>query len=94
MARPLKYKTEAERSEARREQHKKYNKKRNDKNDNNSNSYNDRNDKNYKLLYELQKIEYRELEDKYKALLYESEITNDYCRELEDKLKEAKEMGY
>ena len=38
--------------------------------------------------------DYEELEIKYEALLNEVEVTNEYCAELEDKLTEAKEMGY
>ena len=98
MARPQKYKTEAERLQARREQFRKANKNRNNNNNNNSVSNNNKNNnnysKNYKLLYELLKIEQKELETKYKALLYENRVTNEYCKELEEQLNEAKEMGY
>ena len=95
MARPQKYKTEAERLQARKEQHKKYNSKRsnksNDNNDNNCYKPNDKNDsnsnKNYKLLYELLKIEHEQLKE-------ENRVTNEYCKELEEQLNEAKEMGY
>ena len=108
MSRPNKYNTEAERLEARREQHKRYNKKRkvskdnsktpndshkvsNDNNDNNCYGPNDNNDNNYNVK---DTKEYKELRAKYKALLHESEITNEYCKELEEQLAEAKEMGY
>ena len=103
MSRPVKYKTEAERSEAvkvqNRERQRRHRVKR-DKKDVTENNIDvtqnitQNSSKNYKLLYELLKREYKELEDKYKALLYESEITNEYCRELEEQLNEAKDMGY
>ena len=83
MARPQKYKTEAERLQARREQFRKANKNRN----NNNNKNNNNSDKNYKLLYELLKIEHEQLKE-------ENRVTNEYCKELEEQLNESKEMGY
>ena len=93
MSRPRKYKTEAERLQARREQHKKYNSKRsnksNDNNDNNCYEPNDKNDsnsnKNYKLLYELLKVEHEELKEHNKANEELIEEQRHKIRELENK---------
>ena len=53
----------------------------------NNNKNNNNSDKNYKLLYELLKIEHEQLKE-------ENRVTNEYCKELEERLNEAKEMGY
>ncbi len=92
MPRPRKYKSEAERAEARKAKYKKYNSKRSNKSGNHYNpiqvkvvNHLNCNDSDSKLA---------ELQKKYDALVYELEVTNEYCAELEDKLAEAKEMGY
>ena len=102
MSRPRKYKTEAERLEAVRAQNRERQRRHRVKRDkidvtgnhihvtqNVTHNYNDNNDNNVE-----DSKKYKELEAKYKALLYELEVTNEYCTELEDKLTEAKEMGY
>ena len=98
MPRPQKYKTDAERVEAvraqSRERMRKHRVKRNNKTVtqnpvnvtvNVTQNSNDNNDNNSKLV---------DLQKKYDELLYELEVTNEYCTELEGKLAEAKEMGY
>ena len=115
MSRPRKYKTEAERLQARREQTRKavnkhrkgvsnnvstnsmvesnvsnnvsYNNNNNNNSVSNNNNNNNNSNKNYKLLYELLKREHEQL-------IEENRVTNEYCKELEEQLNEAKEMGY
>ena len=94
MSRPRKYKTEAERLEAVRAQNRERQRRHRVKRD--------KIDVTGNHIHVTQNVthnvedtkEYKELEAKYKALLYELEVTNEYCTELEDKLTEAKEMGY
>jgi hypothetical protein len=98
MPRPQKYKTEAERLQARREQHRIYNSKRskksNDNNDNNVNItlniHNDNNDNNYKELKE----KYETLQTLYEQLKYENSINCEYIEELQDKLDSLQDQGY
>jgi len=92
MVRPVKYKTEEERLQARREQFRKANKKRkapNNNNNNNSvsnnNNNNNNSDKNYKLPYELLKIEHEELKEHNKANEELIEEQRHKIRELENK---------
>jgi len=102
MSRPRKYKTEAERLEAvraqNRERQRRHRVKR-DKIDVTGNhihvTQNVTHNVTQNVTHNVEDTkEYKELEAKYKALLYELEVTNEYCTELEDKLTEAKEMGY
>ena len=89
MVRPVKYKTEEERLQARREQTRKaVNKHRKgvsnnsvSNNSNVSNNVSNNSDKNYKLLYELLKIEHEELKEHNK-------VNEDYIQELHNKVKE------
>ena len=70
MSRPRKYKTEAERLQARREQFRKANKKRNNNNSvSNNNNNNNNSNKNYKLLYELLKREHEELKEENRVTI-------------------------
>ena len=98
MPRPKKYKTEAERLEARREQTrdrvKKHRVKRYKKDVTENHIHVTQNVTHNFTNSKYSDKDYEELETKYKALLHESEITNEYCKELEEQLAEAKEMGY
>ena len=89
MSRPRKYKTEAERLQARREQTRKaVNKHRKgvsnnsvSNNSNVSNNVSNNSNKNYKLLYELLKVEHEELKEHNK-------VNEDYIQELQHKVRE------
>ncbi len=98
MPRPKKYNTEAERVEAvraqSRERMRKHRVKRNKKDVTQNHIVVTQNVTHNFTNNKYSDKDYEELETKYKALLYELEVTNEYCSELEDKLTEAKEMGY
>ena len=96
MVRPVKYKTEEERLQARREQTRKaVNKHRKgvsnnsvSNNSNVSNNVSNNSDKNYKLLYELLKIEHEELKEHNKANEELIEEQRNEIRELKNKDEE------
>jgi hypothetical protein len=98
MPRPKKYNTEAERLEAvraqSRERMRKHRVMRNKKDVTENHIHVTQNVTHNFTNNKYSDKDYEELETKYKALLHEVEITNEYCKELEEQLAEAKEMGY
>lgn len=98
MPRPQKYKTEAERLQARLQQYKDYNKKRsktsNHSNHKNSNivvnvvNHNNSNENNE------WKDKYETLQTLYEQLKYENSINCEYIEELQDKLDSLQDQGY